>query len=380
MQRGQPESQADGQVIVPVQFLRGAAASFVVTVHLLGRLLKRGAFPQGLPEWTDAFGAMGVATFFAISGFIMVYTTADQFGSAAQGRRFLWRRILRVVPIYYLTSALMMIFTYVTFGFSTNKVYVAPSVGEVVLSALFIPYLDSHGIAHPVYGLGWTLEYEMFFYLVFAGAMLLPLRQGVAAAMALLLALIALGLLVAEPAGPVGQVVVLPYFTRPVLLYFVIGMALGLARRQGMLRAVALPHWGIGLIALGFMAAGVRFGGVDVGPVNAGMVALALAVAVLLEGRRGGSPRFDRWARAFGDASYSIYLTHSFLLGLVAVAMAPLAGKGVGLLILVVLAACLLCFAVAWLVWRKVEVPLTRVLRPKRGSDLLAGPWAAGSR
>lgn len=60
--------------------------------------------------------------------------------------------------------------------------------------------------------------------------------------------------------------------------------------------------------------------------------------------------------------------------------MAPLAGKGVGLLILVVLAACLLCFAVAWLVWRKVEVPLTRVLRPKRGSDLLAGPWAAGSR
>ena len=70
-----PISQHNPAVIIPIQFLRWVAASFVIIVHLLDRLTKRGAFPQELPLWTSCFGEIGVATFFTISGFVMSYTT-----------------------------------------------------------------------------------------------------------------------------------------------------------------------------------------------------------------------------------------------------------------------------------------------------------------
>jgi exopolysaccharide production protein ExoZ len=67
-----------------------------------------------------------------------------------------------------------------------------------------------------------------------------------------------------------------------------------------------------------------------------------------------------------GDASYGIYLTHSFLLGAFALATGRVAAAGNAPLALVVLLGCLLCFGAGWLTWRFVERPLTERLRGKR--------------
>ncbi|MBB3956838.1 acyltransferase family protein [Novosphingobium sediminicola] len=360
-----PDKHVHAGVIVPVQFLRGIAASFVVTVHFLDRLVKRGAFLDPLPDWTHSFGEMGVATFFAISGFIMVHTTGNEFGSLLGGRRFLTRRFVRVAPMYYVTTILSVIFAFATFHLSTNKIYVAPTFYQIVMSFMFLPYIDVNGIAHPVYGLGWTLEYEMLFYAVFALAMLMPLRKGMIVATAFLLGATALGLALDAPLTIVGTPVPLYFFTRPLLLYFVIGMMLGVARRQGMCREVPLPAWGMGLIGVACMLLGVRFAGPGVSFVSLVAVMVTMMTATLLKAREEASTAFERFSKAFGSASYSLYLTHSFLLGLIAVVTERIAGKSTLSLVLVVLIACIVCFVAAWQVWKNIEVPLMRKLQPR---------------
>lgn len=360
-------THAHKSVIVPVQWLRGVAACLVVLVHLVDRLIKRGAFPQALPDWIWSLGQIGVGTFFAISGFIMVYTTADEFARPGAGRRFFLRRLLRVAPIYYLTSLLMIGFSYATFRFSTNATAPEVTLPEVVMSFLFIPYIDSRQLMQPVYGLGWTLGYEMFFYVLFALAITLRRGTGLACAILALIGLVLIGTQMPPPAPITGQPVPLFYFTRPVLLYFIIGMGIGALRlRFGTLR---LPITEAALCAATLvpLAFAIRFGAADVTPTGVIFVAIALVLAALLEGSSGRSV-FATLARAFGDASYSIYLTHSFLLGAMAVVLTRLASGKVLLLWPLMALTCLLCAGAAWLVWRWVERPLTRAL----------GRWSRG--
>jgi peptidoglycan/LPS O-acetylase OafA/YrhL len=361
MTTGEGLTHARKSVVVPVQWLRGVAACLVVLVHLVDRLIKRGAFPQVLPEWIWSLGQIGVGTFFAISGFIMVYTTADEFARPGAGRRFFLRRFLRVAPIYYLTSLLMIGFSYATFRFSTNAIAPAVTLPAVAMSFLFVPYIDSHGLIQPVYGLGWTLDYEMFFYILFALAITLRRGAGLACAMLALIGLVLAGTHMPPPAPITGQAVPLFYFTRPVLLYFIIGMAIGALRlRFGTLR-LPMPEAALCALTLVPLAFAIRFGAADVTAIGVVFVALALALAALLEGRSEHS-FFATIARAFGDASYSMYLTHSFLLGAMAVVLARLASGKVLLLWPLMGLTCLFCAAAAWLVWRWVERPLTRAL------------------
>lgn len=349
-------------VILSLQFLRGVAASFVVIVHLLDRLTKRGAFPQDLPPWTSCFGEIGVATFFTISGFIMVHTTQGEFGSSAAARRFFRRRFVRIIPLYYLTTATSILFTFITFQWSTNKVYTPPSLLNILYSLLFMPYINSSGIAQPVYTLGWTLEYEMFFYLTFALSMTFHRKLGLSLSIAFLCSLIFLGIFIPDPKPIEGMIVAASYFTRPVLLYFVAGMLMALMRSKGLTIRTSWSVWlpcGLGLL---IMSLGVRFATPTVTLASIAAAAGAVAAATLIIPEDRGSKFLAIFATAFGDASYSLYLTHSFLLGGIALLAAPLVMQSMSWLIIVAIATCILCLICAWMVWRLVETPLMRGL------------------
>lgn len=102
-------------------------------------------------------GAFGVEIFFVISGFLMMYSTENGL------HKYWGKKIARIVPFYWI----MTIFTAVT-------VYVMPDLfnsyevswNYLLKSLFFIPYEHS-GIAQPVLGLGYTLNYEMLFYVLF---------------------------------------------------------------------------------------------------------------------------------------------------------------------------------------------------------------------
>src|SRR5437762_11735018 len=57
--------------------------------------------------------------------------------------------------------------------------YIGDWSSDVCSSDLFWPYPRVDGYAFPVHLLGWTMNYEMFFYAVFAAAILLPRRAAI---------------------------------------------------------------------------------------------------------------------------------------------------------------------------------------------------------
>lgn len=358
------ERALDRDQIAPLQFLRGVAASGVVIEHLLERYAKRDVIPGALPDFTSKLGQTGVAIFFAISGFIMVYISLRGDRSPPTGPAFLRSRFLRVAPLYYLTTMLMILFGWVTHGFGRAPGYRLPNATELGLSFAFIPHRGVKGLIQPIYELGWTLHYEMFFYLLFAvGLSLVARRAGV-------LILVVLGLLVLAgtgidaPPDMLGLRIVAYVFTRPIMGYFGIGIAIALLRHRFWHRLPVLPVPAMVVILLAALA----IAACDVSrAVTMLAVAVALSVTVLPSAPIRGPPGvIPRLSRAFGDASYSIYLTHSFLLGAFASATASIAVRGTPALIAMTLLACIVCFAVGWLTWRLVELPIADWLRGRR--------------
>ena len=211
--------------LLSLQVLR-AAAALLVLVHHAGydadTIAERTArTPFGLDRFFD--WGFGIHLFFVISGFIMV-RTARGYGSAWGGLVFLTRRIIRVVPLYWLMTSLVLA------GAALAPELLNMPVGGsavVVGSYAFFPVLRDGGELRPVLGQGWTLDYEMFFYVLFAMSMLLPRRPGLVGLASALVGLVLIGQ-VAHPADAA-----LGVWTDTLLLEFLFGVAIGLVQEAG---------------------------------------------------------------------------------------------------------------------------------------------------
>ena len=62
-----------------------------------------------LDSMSIKFLAAGVDLFFVISGFIMVVSCWPEFGKPYAPRRFIVRRLVRIVPLYWLATLFMMV-------------------------------------------------------------------------------------------------------------------------------------------------------------------------------------------------------------------------------------------------------------------------------
>jgi exopolysaccharide production protein ExoZ len=280
-----------------VQYLRAVAAIAVVLFHAAERT-----------GFHFAIGAAGVDVFFVISGFIM-WIISDR-GDVAPGR-FLAGRIARVAPTYWLATT-VMIFGALAGLFPNLQL----SVGHVLGSIFFVPTRSpSTGEIWPLLVQGWTLNYEMFFYAVFALALLLPRRRQLPVVAATFLILVAIGM-VLQTDNPL-----LATYTRPVILEFVAGMVLGRLWTAGRIPG---PRIGAAFVALSIAGfAAIHVLGLPFDEWTCGPLAIALVLGVLsLEAE---APVRPLPLPAFlGDASYSIYLWHTFPISVVATAAARL--------------------------------------------------------
>ena len=281
-----PLPKAPGEVR-SIQYLRGFAAFGVLLFHAADRA-----------GYVFGVGAAGVDVFFVISGFIMWVVTCRKPPSPAD---FLVRRVQRIVPLYWgLTLGVAAAALVIPGAFPAMR----PTIGHIVQSLLFVPHRDETGLIAPLIVPGWTLNYEMFFYLLFAGGLLAPARLRPWAVSAALLGLVAL-----RPLGDVQNPIWATY-TNPLLLEFGAGVWLGKAWSEGKLPGRAL---GWALIAAGLAGfSAVTLAGLDVEPARAllwGFPALALVTGAVSLEAAGPLPHW--WPlRALGDASYSVYLVH----------------------------------------------------------------------
>jgi len=288
---------------ISIQYLRGLAAMLVLASHALLYPLADEQLGFGRLGW------LGVILFFAISGFIMVAVTGE---GRFRPLDFLRRRAIRIVPMYWGATLLAAVLALTVPQIFKTTVYDGT---ELVMSLLFIPFYNpvSGGI-HPLYKLGWTLNYEVFFYVCFA---LLAFLGATARVVWLTIAFVALAIigLVFQPQGAIPQ-----FYTSFVPLAFCAGAWIGLATLRGGLAAMPV-HWLYGVLALG--AAGLAEGFFwDRGLVEDGAAFLGFAVfavALMVMGLRlePTMPRI-RLLERIGDASYSIYLVHIYEVAILA--------------------------------------------------------------
>ncbi len=281
--------------LLSVQMLRALAATMVVLHHVQLNLALGFGLPDALPNLS--VGSAGVDIFFGISGFVMVISSDRLFGQPRAARTFIIRRLIRIVPLYWAVTTLYVV--------SASGGY---PLAHTAASYLFVPHASPGGAMQPIHVVGWTLNYEMFFYALFAMAIALPRRLAVGVLIAAMVGLVATG----RAVPPNNDI--LTFWTRPIMLNFGLGLALGLAYREG----IRLPR----SIACAMMAMAAFLFWRQVGqpfPSSWDRVmtyglpsALLLAGATL--GRFGRMPRGARSVALVGDASYALYLLHPLAL------------------------------------------------------------------
>jgi exopolysaccharide production protein ExoZ len=296
-------------MLTNIQFLRAVAAYLVVFVHL-SELLPE----TPITTFLHNTGYSGVDLFFVISGFIMVYTTSRKKVSASQ---FLLNRIKRIVPLYYLV-------TFFVFGIAITFPFIlqntSPDFYVLLKSLAFVPFEKSPGRIYPLYFLGWTLNYEMFFYLIFALSLSLWYEMRVTLCATIILGLVLFGLYIRHSSN-----VILYFYSQPIMLDFSLGMILGLLRDQlstAMRRISALP-WltlSIGIVSLSTASSFLPIAPSFYAPPTNTFVTFGLPAALIVmtaigldDIRTRGQPW--RFFQEIGNASYSIYLTHFFIVG-----------------------------------------------------------------
>jgi exopolysaccharide production protein ExoZ len=282
-----------------IQILRGLAASLVLVHHVLEE--SQPLFGGSIPPSLVVFGASGVDLFFVISGFIMYHTNRNRFGRGGAPTDFFVRRLIRIVPLYWLCTLVIVLMHFG--GLYANKLITWSSLGS---SLLFLPDPNI------VLGVGWTLNYEMYFYSIFAIWLLLgTTRSGIVGVLLSIPLMIIFSRLL--PPGAMRG-----FLTDPIALEFGFGFALAVAFANGYL-SPRIGRWGLLIGAAGLVLG--TFFGPTIGTAGLapeirflfwGVPATAVLIAALFV--RGGQTRAGRILIMLGDASYSIYLTHAFVM------------------------------------------------------------------
>jgi exopolysaccharide production protein ExoZ len=351
-----------------IESLRGVAAVLVLFAHVKFPVIDAcgaDALPGVL---RSGWGACGVDLFFVISGFV-IGLTLDRPG--VTWRSFLAARVARVVPVYFLFTAVCLAIPAVV------CVPLAPNV--VADSFAFLPVFDRDQFAGTIHPYGWTLSFEIWFYLAATGA---AVTAGPRSAPLWLAAVFLAGPVAIRALGYDGAW----YFPRFALSPLAAEFALGCVAYRVASRP--LPA-GVGAALLIAGVAGLVLGGL-------GADRLAVYSAVLADARLAfervaawGLPAFlivtgaatlerraGRWpargaAGFLGGISYSVYLVQPIILftvgsiGQAAGVTSPWAVAGV---------AATLVLVTATVAHRTVELPLVAGARRR-----LEG-WLAVSR
>jgi peptidoglycan/LPS O-acetylase OafA/YrhL len=301
-----------------IQVLRGIAALLVVTEHI--RWMNRGAF--------------GVDVFFVISGFMMMLSTQ-------KSKSHFWRkRLSRILPPYYLltllTYVLILLFPYMFEQTSGNPIY-------LVKSLLFIPFDIGGGVLQPIYRIGWTVNCELFFYLLFGIAMHISFRFRGIICTGFLLGMTALAWWLPGSFAPVT------FYGAPVMLEFALGMGLYPVakklydmsldvptRSKGWMKVMSLCCIAAGVGVLLFMVLTKQ----QVNILGFGRLfywGVPAVFCVLLFFLGGLFLPMPKPMIGLGDISYSIYLVHYFPILLMDRYVLPLTnsfGQSVGISLL----------------------------------------------
>ncbi len=333
--------------LIEIQFLRAIAVLMVVLAHI--HQANARFYDSPLLGQASFFGFAGVDVFFVLSGFIIHHLYKDHGGF--DGRYFL-NRLNRILPLYWIFTGFAVL-GYLTFGDDLTR-----PLADLNLAAslTLVPTGEL-----PVLQVGWTLTHELYFYLAYGLALVLPRPARVWAAIGWALASLAYILAPHELDS-----VWLDLVFSPFNFLFLSGVMLAsLFPRVRRLRIPALLILAAGLV-LGLSWTHVH--GLD------GLAAAPLRVVMLAPFAMGLVATFLAWTPALpallariGDWSYAIYLSHILVIGVLARLLPDITGGGLAGGITIYLTGIAACLVLGGAVHVWVERPLL-----DRGKALIA--------
>ncbi len=333
----QPRLAAPGFRLGNVEAIRGIAALMVVATHAAGALAARGA-DLGSAKQLLAFGASGVDLFFVISGFVIVWS---QLSKPRGIWPFMKNRIRRIVPLYWILTlaAAAVILLSQRVGLPTEGQ--DASLPALASSLTFLS--GALGFPNPVLYQGWTLEYEMLFYLLFA-CTLFQRRLAVTIGVASL--------------AIVGLVLFTPVSNR--LIEFILGMAVAVATNF----LPAPPRWLARAILIVGVVAFLATSPFDLSAAPYWVV-WGIPSALVIYGAVNVRQVQSRVAAELGSASYAVYLIQWFTVPAMAVLVGLSGTTAQPLFLLWGIAMLLVTQAAGILVTRLIDKPLSTLLRSK---------------
>lgn len=271
--------------LIAIQYLRGLAALMVVFHHarnphnwLFNPISSYGAF------------AWGVDIFFVISGFIMFIAARNETPGD-----FAVKRVIRVVPLYWMATLFLLLLN------ERREVLLLDSeqLAHIVKSLLFIPHfnLAKPEQIWPYLIPGWTLNYEMFFYLIFAIGLIT--KKPLVIASLIISTFLVIGMTMNFESA------VMQAYTDPILFEFLTGLLIGWMYKNKRLQFKRPEVVFLAFLVL-FLIPVLNFEEYEI-VLRIMASTLIVAGAILL------GPKIPniKSLKLLGDASYSIYLTHA---------------------------------------------------------------------
>lgn len=309
---------------------------------------------------------VGVDLFFVISGFVMVVSSRRLFGQNSAARTFFARRFARIVPIYWVTTSL-----YVILALFVPALLNADHITglEIVKSYLFVPFAHGDGSIVPVFKQGWTLNYEMLFYVVFALMLgsFSSARRVVLGITAFFVVFATVGAVAHFSPGP------MQFWTATMPLEFVAGCWIALSFMNG-------ARWRVGpgllIVLTGLVVAFIPLilhvhyepEAVLMRAFVWGVPAVLILLGFVLSfpQRESQSP-VTRTLVALGDASYALYICHPFIVRLFREVWIRLRLSSRFSEWIYILMATVISLIAAMLIHRVFEKPMTRWVQHRLG-------------
>ncbi|MDD5269249.1 MAG: acyltransferase [Methylococcales bacterium] len=325
-----------------IQALRFLAALLVVITHSSFYASER----LGTHNMIWGNGADGVDIFFVISGFVMVISSRNLIDIPLGWARFAIQRLTRIIPLYWLATSVKVIVLLFSAEVLTIRTF---DIGDIVNSYFFIPYKKTPQLIEPFLGVGWTLTFEMFFYLVFTIALLI--RVNIYIFVGILMALISVLSLFRPESYPVWM-----FLLNPIVLEFWFGMIIGYFALNNkfitpffgvvfsvlcLLWIIFKPHLGLSRVIMsGIPSAILIFSVVSIEPYI--------------------QNKIPRLVLFFGAASYSLYLFHPLIAPAVPILLNKIHAQ---ILILSIVMSTITALTASAIVYRYFELSITHAVK-----------------
>ncbi|KAA5533649.1 acyltransferase [Taibaiella lutea] len=302
-----------------IQYLRAIAVLLVVFNHLffirdyIG--IKREASMLNL----QGFGAIGVDIFFVISGFIITYTASQKKGIEG-AIDFAKKRFIRIAPCYYIASSFLVLRIAISHFFHAASTADTLNTSTLLKTVTILPVFDKGFFQTPILLVGWTLSFELLFYVIFSLLILFTLKNRETYLLAIIVLLGLTGTIF-----PVHQVQ-LKFITNPIILEFAFGVLICIMYRK--IKAVSFNiNVGILIVSLLMFLALILFGYGDIrlvykitdgdlAPLRVllwGIPSAFFAASIIFIGKSNPYKiRENRLLLFIGEASYSLYLVHEY--------------------------------------------------------------------